>query len=115
MVQSIGTVELLTYMPSMVLNGLLCACFRFGSANGVDGVARVQTLADAPREFESVLGPGYRLRRVWIEMTNAPVTRNIVERLPWLDGFKGVTGRQFDGSWKIPGQNLYASHFRRIR
>lgn len=68
-----------------------------------------------PDEFEKVYGPGYHFKRAWIEMTDDPITRNIYTRLPWLDGFKGVTGGRFDPTWINPGKNLYANHFRSTR
>jgi hypothetical protein len=67
-----------------------------------------------PDEVLAVFGPGYRFKRAWIEMTNAPVTRTIKQSLPWLDGFKGVTGTSFDyDRTKNPGQYLTADHFSR--
>ena len=38
-----------------------------------------------PRDLAAVFGPGYRLRRVTIQVTDAPVTRAIATRLPWLE------------------------------
>jgi hypothetical protein len=66
-----------------------------------------------PNEFETVFGPGYRFIGARIEMTRDPVTRNIEKILPWLKGFKGVTGGEFDLTWQHPGHNLYANHFTR--
>jgi hypothetical protein len=68
-----------------------------------------------PDELEAAFGSGYRFKKAWVEITDGPVSRNIEARLPWLDGFKGVTGGRFDPSWSNPGKNLYASHFRRTR
>jgi hypothetical protein len=34
-----------------------------------------------PGEFEAVFGPGVRFQRVWIEMTDEPVTRGIEQKL----------------------------------
>lgn len=67
-----------------------------------------------PSEFPVVFGPGYNFKRAWIEMTDAPVTRSIKQRLPWLTGFKGVTGGNlvYDRT-KNPGQYLTADHFSR--
>ncbi|MFA5900918.1 MAG: hypothetical protein WC829_17595 [Hyphomicrobium sp.] len=64
-----------------------------------------------PDEFGAVFGPGYRLKRAWIEMTSDPVTRGIQERLPWLAGFKGLTGGGSNFHPGNPGQNLTANHF----
>jgi hypothetical protein len=36
-----------------------------------------------PDEFEAVFGPGVRFKRVWIEMTDEPVTRGIEKKFPW--------------------------------
>ena len=36
----------------------------------------------APGEFEQVFGPGVQFKRVWIEMTNASVTRGIEKKIP---------------------------------
>jgi hypothetical protein len=36
-----------------------------------------------PDEFETVFGPGIRFKRLWIEMTDAPVTRGIERNFPW--------------------------------
>jgi hypothetical protein len=79
-----------------------------GDVNGPETARVIE-----PGEFESVFGAGYRFKRAWIEMTDDGVTRGIKERLPWLQGFKGVTGGDFDRTWAHPGQNLYASHFMR--
>jgi hypothetical protein len=38
-----------------------------------------------PEKFETVFGPGYHLKRAWIEMTDDPVTRTIAEYLPSCD------------------------------
>jgi hypothetical protein len=37
----------------------------------------------APDRFEQVFGPVVHFKRVWIEMTDAPVTRGIERKLPW--------------------------------
>jgi hypothetical protein len=37
-----------------------------------------------PGELETVFGPGYRLKRAWIELTQEPVTHEISEKLPWV-------------------------------
>lgn len=37
-----------------------------------------------PREFTSIFGPAYKLKRVWIELTDAPVTRGLEQHLPFL-------------------------------
>jgi hypothetical protein len=42
-----------------------------------------------PDQFEQVFGPGVHLKRVWIEMTDDPVTRGIERDLPW---------------WNLPGR-----------
>lgn len=66
-----------------------------------------------PGEFEAVFGPGYHFKRAWIEMTDDWVTRGIKERLPWLEGFTGVTGGGSKWDAGEPGHNLYGSHFTR--
>ena len=38
-----------------------------------------------PEEFEQVFGPGVQLRSVVVEMTAAPTTREIAQRMPWWD------------------------------
>jgi hypothetical protein len=64
-----------------------------------------------PSDFGAVLGPGVHLRRVWIEMTNDPVTRGIFQRLPWLRGFRGHSGGQFEPDWSTPERNLTFNMF----
>jgi hypothetical protein len=57
-------------------------------------------------DFGAVLGPGIRLKRVWIEMTSDPVTRDIFRRLPWLKSFKGYSGGQSGRDRSRPDRNL---------
>ena len=37
-----------------------------------------------PAALETTFGPGVRLKAVWIEMTDAPVTDDLARKLPWL-------------------------------
>ncbi len=39
-----------------------------------------------PDEFEWAFGPNVSFKRVWIEMTDEPVTRGIERKFPWWDG-----------------------------
>lgn len=64
-----------------------------------------------PGEFTEVLGPGVRLERVWIEMTDTPVTMSIERRLPWLKTHKGYLGGSFDATWTRPARNLTGAEF----
>lgn len=57
----------------------------------------------SPDEFETVLGTGYRFKRVWIEMTRENVTRNLSNKIAWLN-----ISEAHEGFWKA----LYASGFR---
>ena len=66
-----------------------------------------------PGELPAVFGSGYRFKRAWIELTNDPVTRTIEQKLPWLVGFKGLTGGGFHKSESVPGKNLSDIHFTR--
>jgi hypothetical protein len=44
-----------------------------------------RTVEEVPPEaFETLFGPGYRLKRITVETTGDPVTEGIIERLPWL-------------------------------
>jgi hypothetical protein len=42
--------------------------------------------------MESVLGQGVKLKRIMVEITDVPVTRQIEKWLPWLPQYKGHTG-----------------------
>jgi hypothetical protein len=63
-----------------------------------------------PSEFPTVFGAGYRFKGAWIEMTDDRVTRNIKERLPWLEGFAGTTNDGKPKSAQRPPY-IYGSHF----
>lgn len=59
-----------------------------------------------PEEFEAVFGPGVRLKRVWIEMTDEPVTRGIEKKFPWWDGpfpWEKPVGRGISVDTRPPG------------
>jgi hypothetical protein len=64
-----------------------------------------------PSEFEAIFGPGYRFKRAWIEITDDWVTRGIKQRLPWLEGFTGLTGGSSRMTPGKPGKNLGADQF----
>lgn len=68
----------------------------------------------APGEFEAVFGPGYRFKRVWVEMTTDPVTTGLRAIIPWIDNYEAEkafeqrlreTGGPGAGS-RMPGMNL---------
>jgi hypothetical protein len=44
-----------------------------------------------PEDMPQVFGPGYRLRRVTMQVTDEPVSRGIERRLPWLKKLKPGT------------------------
>jgi hypothetical protein len=44
------------------------------------------------QDFEKIFGAGYQLKRVTVELTDAPVTVSIEEKLPWLASMR--KGRQ---------------------
>lgn len=48
-----------------------------------------------PDRFEQVFGPDVHFKRVWIEMTDAPITTGIEKWLPWIARMKadGLGGR----------------------
>jgi hypothetical protein len=54
---------------------------------------RTITQAD-PNNLAAALGPGVRLTRAVLEMTDAPVTRGIDARLPWLRATKDYVDDQ---------------------
>jgi hypothetical protein len=59
-----------------------------------------------PDEFETVFGPGVRFQRVWIEMTDEPVTRGIEKKFPWWDGpfpWEKPVGRGISVDTRPPG------------
>lgn len=60
----------------------------------------------AQSEFESVFGPGTRLRDVTIEMTKDEVTRGIEKKLPWLPHPTYLNGQFACG----PGDKLHCLH-----
>ena len=65
-----------------------------------------------PETFESEFGRNVRLNRVWIEMTNEPVTKGLVEKkLPWLKSHTGHFGGPFDPTWSRPSRNLTGVEF----
>ncbi|WP_137042549.1 hypothetical protein [Pseudolabrys sp. FHR47] len=66
-----------------------------------------------PHEFPQVFGADVRPPKVVIEMTNAPVTRGILQKLPWLLDLKGYSGGQFAPDWSRPEKNLTAGLFTR--
>jgi hypothetical protein len=62
--------------------------------------------------FESEFGRNVRLNRVWIEMTNEPVTKGLIEKkLPWLKSHTGYFGGPFDPTWSRPSRNLTGVEF----
>jgi len=66
----------------------------------------------APNDFPAVFGAGIRFRRAFIQITSAPVSRDIEAKLPWLRDFKGfLAGTAFDATWSRPSRNLTASYF----
>jgi hypothetical protein len=46
-----------------------------------------------------------------IGITGTPITRGIGTRLPWLKGFKGYSGGQFEPIWTRPEENLVGTDF----
>jgi hypothetical protein len=46
-----------------------------------------------------------------IGITGVPITRGITTKLPWLTGFKGYSGGQFNPDWLRPEKNLTGSDF----
>jgi hypothetical protein len=40
-----------------------------------------------------------------------PITRGIAAKLPWLTGFNGYSGDQFNPDWSRPEKNLTGSDF----
>jgi hypothetical protein len=59
-----------------------------------------------PGELETVLGPGYRLKRAWIELTQEPVTHEISATLPWVHdrgALKTFAGALLDSGFRPGG------------
>lgn len=55
-----------------------------------EDIARKETVKKIPYDDpSSVLGPGYRIKGMWVSKTVKPVTVGILERLPWLRTMKG--------------------------
>jgi hypothetical protein len=68
-----------------------------------------------PDRLDAAFGPGVALRRITVELTDAPVTRSLSSRLPFLreeDNQVGVD-RTFDGSQATQHVGLGRSHFER--
>lgn len=64
-----------------------------------------------PNDFEATFGRGVTFKRAFIELTHAPVSQGIIEKLPWLVGFKGYLGGEFDVSRARPEHNFTARVF----
>jgi hypothetical protein len=63
-----------------------------------------------PAELETVFGPGYRLKRAWIELTQEPVTHEISTKLPWArdrGSLKTFAGALLDSGFS-PGGSIDA-------
>jgi hypothetical protein len=58
---------------------------RFGDPNDPKSVERVE-----PSNLEASFGPGVRLERATIEITDAPLTTGIEKKLPWLDHYASL-------------------------
>ncbi|MEN7538512.1 hypothetical protein [Aurantiacibacter flavus] len=57
---------------------------RFGDIEDPSTVEQVD-----PDDLAFTFGPGVRLRRITVQLTGDPVTKGIVERLPWLPDRRG--------------------------
>ncbi|MET4069851.1 hypothetical protein ABID58_004655 [Bradyrhizobium sp. S3.2.6] len=44
-------------------------------------------------------------------ITGTPITHGVKQKLPWLEGFTGYTGGQFDPIWSHPEKNLTGNDF----
>jgi hypothetical protein len=66
-----------------------------------------------PEEFADVFGPGIRLAKVSLEITEAPVTSFIESKLPWVSRLKGTLGGQVQRDLERPERNLTANDFKR--
>lgn len=69
--------------------------YRFANADKLPMFVRFRDIGDPlslevikAGEFSQKLGSGYRLVRVRIELTEAPVTRNLKKKLTWMDDIK---------------------------
>lgn len=63
-----------------------------------------------------VLGPGERIRRIQLSITEAPVTRDIQRRLPWLGTtVTGYLSGQTAGGGPTLAHELETSAFKRIK
>ena len=56
-------------------------------------------------EFSTAFGSGYRLKRIFVELTRDPTSRSIAERLPWL---------QNKNDTQYPGWLRFSDEVRRI-
>lgn len=76
----------------------------FGHLNDPKTVVAVDA-----RHLEQTFGPGYKLRRIATEITDAPVTRMLEKKLPWMKSFIEtgglLGGQQFNDNLK-PERNL---------
>ena len=45
----------------------------------------------SPFQLDPEIGPGFHLKRVWIEMTRDSVARNLDRRLPWIGDYAAET------------------------
>ena len=57
----------------------------------------------SPSQLNTVIGKGYSLKRVWIEMTSDQVTRRIGNTITWLGN-----SEMLSGFWK----GIYVTGFR---
>ena len=71
----------------------------------------------APNQFQQVFGPDVHFRRLWIEMTDAPITRGIERNLPWWGG-PGRPALQAYRAWRqgntvgpsVEPEHLFTAH-----
>lgn len=66
-----------------------------------------------PANLSASYGPGVKLRRATIEITDDPVTTGIKDRLPWLAKFDhgGMLSGSFDKDHQRPEINLNGTYF----
>ena len=55
----------------------------------MDDIMRPATIRPVDDQSASGLGPGYRLSRMTVEVTDKPVTNTLLARLPWLHAIYG--------------------------
>ena len=44
-----------------------------------------------PDQVETEIGPGFRFKRAWVEMTRDPIRRELKGRMPWVDDYAQET------------------------